>query len=231
MTPGDLGMKAARFCHSCVSADAESLQGFGHEFRRPHPCAGMVGGGKRPRPGAAPQYGPFLIFVLASCIVPRAFSARVCRCLGGGDGAMTRGSKESTSDAGGTSRAYADTHYLLSIIFEEGDAEAARHLLYTLRGRSYHMLVLQTVLGEVTAKILEKSGPDELPDRLRIYHSTLLDCGIDFSCLPGVDRRAPRYMLDLQEVDDRLDPNDALIISQVLADPDSKVTPRLSEVF
>ena len=135
---------------------------------------------------------------------------------------MTRGSKESTSDAGGTSRAYVDTHYLLSIIFEEGDAEAARHLLYTLRGRSYHILVLQTVLGEVTAKILEKSSPDELPDRLRIYHSLLLDCGIDYSCLPGIDRRAPRYMLGLQAVDDRLDPNDALIVSQVLADPDSK---------
>ena len=135
---------------------------------------------------------------------------------------MTRGSKENTSDAGGTSKAYVDTHYLLSIIFGEDDAGAARHLLYTLRDNSYHILVLQTVLGEVTAKILEKSRADELPDRLRIYHSILLDCGIDHFCLPGVDRRAPRYMLDLQGIDDHLDPNDALIISQVLADPDSK---------
>ena len=50
----------------------------------------------------------------------------------------------------------------------------------------------------------------------------LLDCGIDSSCLPGIDRRAPRYMLDLQAIDGRLDPNDALIISRVLADPDSE---------
>ncbi|MDE0525975.1 MAG: hypothetical protein OXI27_05180 [Thaumarchaeota archaeon] len=31
-----------------------------------------------------------------------------------------------------------------------------------------------------------------------------------------------RCMSDLLEVDDQIDPNDALIVSQVLADPDSK---------
>ena len=79
---------------------------------------------------------------------------------------MTRGSGEGTGDAGGTSRAYVDTHYLLSIILEESDAKAARHLLYKLRDNSYRILVPQTVLGEATAKILEKSRADELSGRL-----------------------------------------------------------------
>jgi len=135
---------------------------------------------------------------------------------------MTRGSKESANDAGGPSRAYVDTHYFLSLIFEEDTAGVARHLLYTLKSHSYHVLVPQTVLGEITAKILEKSSADELLDRLRTYHSVFSDYGIDHLCLPGIDRRAPGYMSDLQKIDDQLDPNDALLISQVLADPNSK---------
>ena len=37
-----------------------------------------------------------------------------------------------------------------------------------------------------------------------------------------MDKGAGYHMFELQKRDDRLDPTDALIISQVLADPDSK---------
>ena len=83
MTPGDLGMKAARCYHSCAPAGVESPQESGHELRSPRPGAGMVGGGRQPRPGAAPQYRLFLIFILVPYIMPCAFSACDCRCLGG----------------------------------------------------------------------------------------------------------------------------------------------------
>ena len=87
---------------------------------------------------------------------------------------------------------------------------------------SYRILAPQLVLGEITAKILEKSKPSELPDRLQRYHLLFSEYGIDHSCLPGVGRCVSQHMSHLEEIDDRLDPNDALILSQILADPDSK---------
>ena len=50
---------------------------------------------------------------------------------------------------------YVDTNYFLSLILD--DVDEAQHLFYTLRSPSYHVLVPQLVLGEITAKILEKS--------------------------------------------------------------------------
>lgn len=126
------------------------------------------------------------------------------------------------SGGGGPSRAYVDTHYFLSLIFKDDAAAAARQLLYTLRGHGYHVLVPQTVLGEITAKIMEKSRPGELLTNLQVYHGILSQYGIDYTCLLGVSRDAPRHMSYLQENDVWLDPNDMLIVSQVLADPDSK---------
>ena len=138
------------------------------------------------------------------------------------DAAVTRDSKKGPDDAGGPSRAYVDTHYFLSVIFEEDVACDARRLFYALRNRSYRVLVPQLVLGEISAKILEKTGADMLPDRLQKYASLFSDYGIDHSCLPGVGRHVPQCMSELQEIDGQIDPNDALIVSQVLADPDSK---------
>ncbi|MDE0267224.1 MAG: hypothetical protein OXK17_09500 [Thaumarchaeota archaeon] len=135
---------------------------------------------------------------------------------------MTRRFKEGFGDAGGPSRAYVDTHYFLSVIFEEDVACDARRLFYSLQSRSYRVLVPQLVLGEINAKILEKTGVSELHDRFQKYASVFSDYGIDHSCLPGVGRHVSRCMSDLLEVDDQIDPNDALIVSQVLADPDSK---------
>ena len=135
---------------------------------------------------------------------------------------MTRDFKQSTDDVGGTSRAYVDTHYFLSLIFEDGAASDARHLLYKLKKGSYHILAPQLVLGEITAKILEKSKPSELPDRLQRYHLLFSEYGIDHSCFPGISRCVSQHMSHLEEIDDWLDPNDALILSQILADPDSK---------
>ena len=135
---------------------------------------------------------------------------------------MTRDSKKNSHDAGGTSRAYVDTHYLLSFVFEETAAEETRRLLYKLRGDSYRILVSQTVLGEVTAKILQRYESGDIPERFQRYGSLFSDYGIDHVCLPGVDKDSGYHMSELQKIDDRLDPTDTLIISQVLADPDSK---------
>jgi len=75
MTPGDLGMKAARFYYSCAPASIRPLQEFGHKFRRPRPGAGVAGWGKRPRAGTALQYRLTLIFILMPDTMPRAYSA------------------------------------------------------------------------------------------------------------------------------------------------------------
>lgn len=99
---------------------------------------------------------------------------------------MTRRFKEGSGDAGGPSRAYVDTHYFLSVIFEEDVACDARRLFYSLQSRSYRVLVPQLVLGEINAKILEKTGVSELHDRFQKYASVFSDYGIDHSCLPGV---------------------------------------------
>ncbi|MDE0267216.1 MAG: PIN domain-containing protein [Thaumarchaeota archaeon] len=135
---------------------------------------------------------------------------------------MTRSPRKGAGDAGGTSRAYVDTHYFLSLIFEDDDASDVKRLFYKLQNGSYRILVPQLVLGEITAKILGKSQSDELPDRLQKYHSLFSVYHIDHSCLPGVDRRVSQHMSNLENIDDWLDPNDTLILSQVLADPNSK---------
>ena len=134
---------------------------------------------------------------------------------------MTRGPIKSADDSGGPSRTYVDTHYFLSLIFED-DADEAQHLFYTLRSPSYHVLVPQLVLGEITAKILEKSSSNDLSDRFQKYCSLFSDYNLDHSCLLGVDEDACLHVSKLRAIDDWLDPNDALILSQALADPHSK---------
>ena len=85
------------------------------------------------------------------------------------------------------------------------------------------MLVPQIILGESVAKILDKSDADSLRNDLgklgEIFFKYKI--GVD-KCLPGTSRNVPRTILDMQCLDECLMPNDATILSEVLADPDSK---------
>ena len=126
-------------------------------------------------------------------------------------------------DGGGVSRAYIDTHYFLSIVYDEDDAPDARRLFSKLDNSSYRVLVPQIILGETVAKILVKSSADGLKDDLGKLCEIFFKHKISVEeCLPSVSRDASRMMLVLQGVDERLTPNDAMILSEALADPDSK---------
>lgn len=138
---------------------------------------------------------------------------------------MGRGSRGRvrSGDGGGVSRAYIDTHYFLSIIYDEGDSQDARLLLSQLDNSSYCVLVPQIILGEIVAKILDKSDADNLRNDLGKLGEIFFKHKISVEeCIPGASRDTPRIMLDIQGLDDRLTPNDAMILSEVLADPDSK---------
>ncbi len=81
----------------------------------------------------------------------------------------------------------------------------------------------QILLGEVVAKILDKSDADSLKNDLENLDEIFFKYKISVEeCIPGVGRDTPRIMLDIQDLDERLTPNDAMILSEVLADPDSK---------
>ena len=138
---------------------------------------------------------------------------------------MGRGSRGRVrpGDGGGVSRAYIDTHYFLSIVYDEGDSQDARLLLSQLGSNSYRVLVPQIILGEIVAKILDKSDADSLRNDLGKLGEIFFKYKISVEeCLPGTSKDTPRIMLDMQGLDERLTPNDAMILSEVLADPDSK---------
>ena len=121
----------------------------------------------------------------------------------------------------GVSRVYFDSHYLLEVVFEGEHKEDAERLLYATSRDGFETLVPQTVLGETVSKILTR-GKDapRLLDRLV---RTLEKHGIDARrCLPPAPKRAFAIMEELRRMDDRLDATDAMILAQVLADPDSK---------
>ena len=132
---------------------------------------------------------------------------------------MARNSKKNTPDAsdGGVSRAYIDTHYLLALVFGENDAEDARHLLYTLRRPNYHVLVPQTILGEVVAKILQRYESDDVSDRFQKHGQLFADHGIDQSCLPGVCKGAGYHMFKLQFSDKLVTMSQILNIMDILS--------------
>lgn len=87
---------------------------------------------------------------------------------------------------------------------------------------SYRVLVPQIILGEIVAKILDKSDAVSLRNDLGKLGEVLKYKISVEECLPGTSRDTPRIMLDMQSLDERLTPNDTMILSEVLADPDSK---------
>ena len=121
----------------------------------------------------------------------------------------------------GVSRAYIDSYYLLAVVLERPEKADAERLLYALSRGGFETLVPQTVLGETVSKILTR-GKDapRLLDRLV---RTLEKHGIDARrCLPPAPKGAFAIMEELRRMDDRLDATDAMILAQVLADPEAK---------
>ena len=138
---------------------------------------------------------------------------------------MGRGSgrRAHAGDGSGISRAYIDTHYFLSMVYDEDDVLVARRLFSQLDNNTYRVIVPQIILGEIVAKILDKSGADSLRNDLGTLGEIFFKHKISVEkCIPGASMDAPHIMLDIQGLDDRLTPNDAMILSEVLADPDSK---------
>ena len=120
----------------------------------------------------------------------------------------------------GVSRAYIDSYYLLAVVFGRPNKAAAERLLYALSRGGFEILVPQTVLGETVSKILARDGHEGMLDRL---DRTLQKYGIDASrSLPPATKRAFAIMEELRKRDERLDATDAMILAQVMADPDSK---------
>lgn len=128
-----------------------------------------------------------------------------------------------SKSANGVSRTYVDAHYFLSLIYDEDDAQDARRLFSRLNHSIYRVLLPQIMLGEIVAKILDKSDKGSLMDDFGRLCTIFFKYGISVEkCLPGIGANVPRIMLDIQRLDERLMPNDAMILSEVLADPDSK---------
>ena len=95
-------------------------------------------------------------------------------------------------------------------------------LMYRLKQPAFEVLVSQTVLGEVVAKILPKPA-QERADALSRLPKILQDHGIDPSaCLTPPPSAAFKIMKRLHDNDPYLEATDIMIMSHVLADPNSK---------
>ena len=129
---------------------------------------------------------------------------------------------------GGISRAYLDTYNFLNLFTEESSRDLTRSLFYKLKQNSYHVIVPQIILGEIVSQILEKPDKEERLSDFRKFHNLFFDYNINVNeCLPGMSENACEIMSKIRNIDEYIDPNDAIILAHVLADPDSKffITP------
>lgn len=109
------------------------------------------------------------------------------------------------------------------MVYDEGDSQDARRLFSQLDNNAYHVLVPQIILGKIVAKILDKSDSNSLWNDLGNLCEIFFKHKINVEeCLPNISRYVLRIMLDVQDLDERLTPNDVTILSEVLADPYSK---------
>ena len=104
------------------------------------------------------------------------------------------------------------------------------HLLYRISKDSFKIILLQMILGETTAKILQKYDMRDWSDRFVAFANIISEYNIDVNhCLPPPppQGRVFAMMGELQHKDPYLDNTDIVILVQVLHDPDSKffVTP------
>lgn len=125
---------------------------------------------------------------------------------------------------GGVSKTYVDTSYFVTAALNEENADEVRRMFFRLKNNAFRVVVPQLVLGETVAKILEKrSGYHERSDCLGRLHGMFSEYAIDVrSCLPNVSVKTCEIIPDIHANDDRITANDAMILAQVLADPESK---------
>ena len=122
----------------------------------------------------------------------------------------------------GVSKAYLDSSYLLSLIKDEDGAREVRRMLYRLRSNAFEVFVPHAVLGEICVVIFRdfERGRDR-----RGKMGMLVDV-MGSNKIPWKNMRpASKDAFDIVAAlvkDEWLDTTDALILSQVLADPDSK---------
>lgn len=122
----------------------------------------------------------------------------------------------------GISRVYLDSYYVLEMVNKNKSHRDVQKLMYRLKQPAFEVLVSQTVLGEVVAKILPKPA-QERADALSRLPKILQDHGIDPSaCLTPPPSAAFKIMKRLHDNDPYLEATDIMIMSHVLADPNSK---------
>ena len=128
----------------------------------------------------------------------------------------------------GISRTYLDSYHLLRAIMKTDSKSDIGRLLYRISKGSFKIIVLQTVMGETAAKILQKYDRHDWPDRFVAFANIISEYNIDVDhCLPPPQGHIFAMMDELQHKDPYLDNTDIMILAQVLHDPDSKffITP------
>lgn len=122
----------------------------------------------------------------------------------------------------GISRAYLDSSYLLALIKDEDEAEEVKHVLYQLRSNAFEVFVPHIVLGEVCGVIFRdyKSGQGR-QDKMAKLVDVVSSNKIPWKNMKPAKKDALDIMVILSK-DEWLDATDAMILSHVLSDPDSK---------
>ena len=122
----------------------------------------------------------------------------------------------------GISRAYLDSSYLLALIKDEDEAEEVEHMLYQLRSNAFEVFVPHIVLGEVCGVIFRdyKSGQGR-QDKMAKLADVVSSNKIPWKNMKPAKKDALDIMV-IRSKDEWLDATDAMILSHVLSDPDSK---------
>lgn len=123
----------------------------------------------------------------------------------------------------GVSKAYLDSSYLLALVKEEDWASEVSNMLYKLKNNSFDVFVPHVVLGEVCGIIFRdfKSDQDRRDKTVRLVNM-MIDNGIKWKNMKPTTKDAFDIIITLNKNDASLDPTDIMIVSHVLADPDSK---------
>ena len=122
----------------------------------------------------------------------------------------------------GVSKAYLDSSYLISLIKDEDGARDVERMLYRLRSNAFDVFVPHTVLGEICGVILRDFESDQdKRDKMAMLVDVMSSNKIPWKNAKPANKEAFGIMVALGK-DKWLDTTDAMILSQVLSDPDSK---------
>ena len=122
----------------------------------------------------------------------------------------------------GVSKAYLDSSYLLSLIKDEPGAREVKRMFYRLRSNAFEVFVPHTVLGEICGVIYRDFESDlDRRDKMATLADAMSSNKIPWENVKPTNKDALDIVAALGK-DEWLDTTDALILSQVLTDPDSK---------